>query len=206
MGEDNKTYSPSVGRNREVILQVLKQYLSKGDRVLEIGSGTGEHAVYFGQELSGLHWVTSDQKENHQKIKEWLKFAALKNVHGPETLKIGVDDITDFSTKPFTHIFTANTLHIMSWKECKSLFKMCGKRLRESSLVIFYGPFNYNGDYTSESNKAFDQSLKERNQKSGIRSFEDVEAAMKKSGFKLLKDHEMPANNRLLVFERLAFN
>jgi cyclopropane fatty-acyl-phospholipid synthase-like methyltransferase len=197
-----KVYSPSVARNREPILEILKQYLGADDRVLEIGSGTGEHAVFFAEALKDLHWITSDIPKNHAMITEWLKFAQLKNIHGPEKLVIGKDD---FPQKPFTHVFTANTLHIMSWKECKSLFKLVGKRLREGSVVFFYGPFNYDGKYTSEGNERFDQSLKERDEKSGIRGFEDVTNGMKKAGFKLLKDHEMPANNRLLIYERLPY-
>ena len=198
-----KAYSPSVARNKDHILAVLCEYLGDDDRVLEIGSGTGEHAIHFGSSLPGVHWVTSDIKKNHPMIKEWLKSAQLKNLHGPETLKIGDDDFP--GKKPFTHVFTANTLHIMSWKECKSLFKLCGRRLREGALVFFYGPFNYGGAFTSPSNEEFDQMLKQRDEKSGIRAFEDIQGAMKKSGFKLLKDHEMPANNRVLIFERLSY-
>jgi len=198
----DREHAPSVERNKEAILAVIRQFLNKNDRVLEIGSGTGEHAIHFATTLKDLHWITSDVKENHPMIKEWLKFSQLKNVHGPETLKVGVDD---FSTRPFTHVFTANTLHIMSWKECKSLFKLCGKRLREGCLVFIYGPFNYDEKFTSQSNEEFDQRLKERSSKSGIREFAAVCSGMKKSGFKLLKDNEMPANNRLLIFERLPF-
>ncbi len=197
-----KVYSPSVARNKEPILEVLKQYLGEDDRVLEIGSGTGEHAIHFAKALPDIHWVTSDVPKNHPMITEWLKFAQLKNIHGPEKLEVGKHD---FPEKPFSHVFTANTLHIMSWKECKSFFKLIGKRLREGSVVFIYGPFNYGGEYTSESNKSFDLSLKGRNEKSGIRGFEDVCKGMNKAGFKLLKDHEMPANNRLLIFERLPY-
>lgn len=197
-----KAYSPSVARNRQPILDVISQYIGKDDRVLEIGSGTGEHAVYFAGQLKETHWIASDRKENHPTIKAWLKEAKLKNLHGPEALCVGVDDFP--GKKPFTHVFSANTLHIMSWKECKSLFKLCGKRLREGSLVLFYGPFNYEGKFTSESNELFNQSLKSRDEKSGIRDFEDIQKSMTKAGFKLLKDQEMPANNRLLIFERLS--
>lgn len=197
-----KVFSPSVARNRDPILAVLSLYLGKDDRVLEIGSGTGEHAIHFAGALKDLHWITSDVEENHSMITEWLKSAQLKNLHGPELLKIGKND---FPERPFTHVFTANTLHIMSWKECKSLFKLVGKRLREGSLVFFYGPFNYGGRYTSPGNEEFDNSLKRRGSGSGLRDFEDVLNSMLKAGFKLLKDHEMPANNRLLIFERLPF-
>jgi cyclopropane fatty-acyl-phospholipid synthase-like methyltransferase len=198
----NKASSPSVARNQEPILEILKLYLNKDDRVLEIGSGTGEHAIHFANGIEGLHWVTSDVKENHPTIKEWLKSAKLKTVHGPELLKVGVDD---FPKKPFSHVFTANTLHIMSWKECKTLFKLFGKRLREGSLVFIYGPFNYAGKFTSPSNEQFNQWLKDRDEKSAIRDFEDVQNSMAKAGFKLLIDNEMPANNRLLIFERLPY-
>lgn len=195
--------APSTERNREPIFAVLSKYIGNAEgRLLEIGSGTGQHAVYFGEKFPKLHWVTSDQKENHADIASWLRHAKLKNVHGPETLCIGVDD---FPKGKFDYIFTANTLHIMEWKECKSLFKLLGKRLREGSLVFIYGPFNYKGKFTSESNEKFDEWLKERNPKSGIRNFEDVVNSMEKFGFKLLEDAAMPANNRTLIFERLIF-
>lgn len=195
-----KPYSPACDRNKDAILEILKLYDISESRVLEIGTGTAQHAVYFASKLPKLHWVCSDVKENHGGIKTWLKEAKLPNVHGPEVLKVGVDDFP--GKKPFDVVFTANTLHIMSWKEDKALFKLLGKRLREASLVFIYGPFNYNGNFTSDSNQMFDQSLKARDPQSGIRHFEDVTSAMEKKGFKLLKDHEMPANNRLLVFEK----
>lgn len=198
-----KKYSEACERNKEPILKVLSQYLQSEGRLLEIGSGTGQHAVYFGENLPKIQWVTSDLPKNHPSITAYLKAAQQKNVHGPETLKISKDD---FPKRPFNYVFSANTLHIMSWKECKTLFKLLGKRLREGSLVFFYGPFNYDNKFTSESNERFHQSLKLRSEKSGIRNFEDVLSQMKKSGFKKIDDHEMPANNRLLVFERLAFS
>lgn len=194
--------SPSVARNRDHILKILEQYVEKAGRLLEIGSGTGEHAIYLAKNLPKLQWVTSDIKPNHPNIKAWLKEAKLPNVHGPEVLKIGKDD---FPRGKFDFVFTANTLHIMSWKEDKSFFKLLGKRLREGSKVFIYGPFNYEGKFTSPSNEEFDGWLKERDPKSGIRNFEDVIQNMNKFGFEIVCDHEMPANNRLLVFERLKF-
>ncbi len=198
-----KINSPSVQRNKDPIYEVLKQYLRPDTRLIEIGSGTGEHAIYFGEKFPSTHWVTTDTVENLSNITAWLQEAKLKNVHGPEKLKVGEDDFP--GKRPFDYVFTANTLHIMSWKEDKSFFKLIGKRLREGCLAFIYGPFNYGGNYTSDSNREFDGWLKNRDEKSGIRNFEDVESNMKKAGFKLLKDHEMPANNRLLVFERLPF-
>lgn len=197
------SHAPSVERNKEPILQVLKEYLDGEGRLLEIGSGTGEHGIFFSEQFPKLHWVTSDQSINFPVLKSNLKNAKIPNLHGPETLQIGKDD---FPKGGFDYVFTANTLHIMSWKEDKGLFKLLGRRLREGSLVFIYGPFNKDGQFTSDSNAQFDTWLKDRNSKSGIRNFEDVASNMKKMGFKLLKDHEMPANNRLLVFERLAFS
>lgn len=197
-----KKIAPSVDRNKQAILDILKIYITKG-RLLEIGSGTGQHAVYFAEHFRNLHWVTSDVKPNHPDIKAWLAEAKLKNIHGPEVLKIGKDD---FPKGAFDYVFTANTLHIMSWKENKALFKILGKRLRERSLVFFYGPFNYEGEFTSQSNENFNTWLKERNPLSGIRNYEDVRINMEKVGFEFIEDHEMPANNRVLVFERLPFS
>ena len=198
----NKPFSPACERNQEPILKILNRYNLSEGRLLEIGSGTGQHAVFFAEKFPKLHWVCSDVEGNHNGIKQWLKEAKLSNIHGPEKLVVGKDDFP--GKRPFDYVFSANTLHIMSWKEDKALFKLLGKRLREASLVFFYGPFNYKGEFTSASNKDFDAHLKERNPQSGIRNFEDVEGAMVKNGFKLLQDHEMPANNRILVFERLA--
>lgn len=195
-----KELIPSVERNHKPILDILKQYLVGNTRLLEIGSGNGQHAVIFANHFKDLYWVTSDRKSEHANIKSTLSSAKCSNVAGPISLEIGVDDINE---KPFDYVFSANTLHIMEWKENKVLFKLLGKRLREGALVFFYGPFNYDGKFTSPSNEEFDKWLKERNPKSGIRHFEDIQNAMIKSGFKLLKDHPMPSNNRILVFERL---
>lgn len=194
--------SPSTIRNREPILDILKKYIIGAKKILEIGSGGGEHAVYFSDYFSQATWTTSDQFENHSLIKYRILESKLKNIKGPCQLKVGVDD---FPKGVFDYVFTANTLHIMSWKECKALFKLLGKRLREGSVVFFYGPFNYANEFTSESNRQFDNWLKQRQSHSGIRNFEEVQASMNKFGFKLLEDHQMPANNRLLVFERLEF-
>jgi cyclopropane fatty-acyl-phospholipid synthase-like methyltransferase len=194
--------SPSALRNREPIYNILSQYITADSRLLDIGSGDGTHAMFIASKINGLHWITTEQKENIGLLTKNLKEAKCKNIHGPEILKIGVDD---FPKGSFDYVFTANTFHIMPWKEVKSCIKLFGKRLREGALVFIYGPFNYQGKFTSKSNMEFDQWLKNRASHMGVRHFEDVEKGMKKAGFKLLQDHTMPANNRLLVFERLAF-
>lgn len=198
----NEAYSPAAENNKGPILEVLKKYIHGEKRLLEIGSGTAQHAIHFAKHFEQLRWITSDVAENHPIISAALKKENLKNVFGPEKLKIGEDD---FPKGSFDFVYTANTLHIMSWKENKTMFKLLGKRLREGSMVFFYGPFKYKGHFTSPSNQEFDSYLKEQNIKSGIRNFEDVLKNMTDYGFKLVNDHEMPVNNRLLVFARQAF-
>ncbi len=200
--KSNENYSAAADNNKGPILEVLKKYIRGEKRLLEIGSGTGQHAVHFAKHFPQLQWITSDLSRNHLPLSNFLKKEKISNVHGPEKLEIGVDD---FPKGSFDFVFTANTLHIMSWKENKTLFKLLGKRLREGSMAFFYGPFKYKGEFTSESNRDFDAYLKEQNIKSGIRNFEDVEKNMIEHGFKLINDHEMSVNNRLLVFAREAF-
>lgn len=198
----NENYSAAADNNKAPILEVLKKYIKGEKRLLEVGTGTAQHAVHFAKHFEKLMWVTSDVAKNRSAINAVLVKEKLPNLFGPEKLEIGVDD---FPKGSYDFVFTANTLHIMSWKECKTLFKLLGKRLREGSMVFFYGPFKYKGEFTSASNGEFDAHLKEQNIKSGIRNFEDVEKNMTDYGFKLVNDHEMPANNRLLVFSREAF-
>jgi len=198
----NENYSAAADNNKAPILEVLKEYIHGEKRLLEIGSGTAQHALHFAKHFEQLKWVTSDVEENHPTINAVLKKEKINNIYGPEKLKVGEDD---FPKGSFDFVFTANTLHIMSWKENKTLFKLLGKRLREGSMVFIYGPFKYNGDFTTPSNREFDSYLKEKNIKSGIRNFEDVKKNMTDYGFKLINDHEMPVNNRLLVFVREAF-
>lgn len=193
-----KPFSPACERNREPILKVLKDVISPEDRkLLEIGSGTGQHAVYLAPHFPHMIWVTSDVRENHAGIKMWLEESGAPNIIGPGEFQVGKDD---FPQGNFDVVFTANTFHIMNWKECKTLMKMLGQNLQEGSQVLIYGPFNYQGKFTSQSNADFDASLKERDTLMGIRNIEDVTTNMRKNGFLLSQDYEMPANNRLLLF------
>jgi len=196
----NKPFSQACEENKDPILKVLKEFIDyKKKRLLEVGSGTGQHAFYFASHFKHLEWYTSDIKDNHSCIIEWSKESNTKNIKGPLKFQAGVDE---FPRLQFDVVYTANTLHIMSWKEVKTLLKKFGKHLRQDSLVIIYGPFNYNDNYTSESNKSFDRMLKEKDPNSGIRSFENIHNIMLSNNFKLIKDCEMPANNRTLVFKK----
>lgn len=198
-----KPYSAACDRNKEPILEVLKDFISSEDRrLLEVGSGTGQHAVYFAPHFPFLEWYPSDLPRNIAGIKLWLKEANLRNIQEPVKLEIGKQE---FPKLKFDIIYTSNTFHIMHWKECKTFMKMMGHRLREGSRAMIYGPFKYNGEFTSESNAKFDEQLKANDPSSGIRNFEDINNAMIKNGFELLLDHDMPANNRMLIYNRLKF-
>lgn len=198
-----KPYSAACERNQEPILEILQQVILPSDRrLLEVGTGTGQHAVYFAPHFPQLEWHPTDLSENLPGMKLWFQEARVPSIQKPVRLDVGKDD---FPKLKFDVVFTANTFHIMHWKECKSFMKLLGNRLREGSRFIVYGPFKYDGKYTSESNSEFDNSLKERDPLMGIRSFEDIHNSMIKNGFELLDDFEMPANNRMLVFQRLKF-
>lgn len=199
-----KPFSPACERNRIPILKVMQDLITSSDsRLLEIGSGTGQHAVYLAPHFPHMIWVTSDVKENHYGIQLWLAESGAPNIIGPGVFKVGEDP---FPNGHFDVVFTANTFHIMPWYLCEELMDQLGKNLDAGAKVMIYGPFNYNGKYTSDSNREFDESLRQRDPLMGIRDFEEVVRYMEKRAFGLLKDNEMPANNRLLVFEKKLLN
>ena len=198
-----KPYSPACDRNKEPILEILKQVITKDDRrLLEIGSGTGQHAVFLAPHFPQVEWYPTDVTANLKGISMWMAESDARNVQKPARMEVGKDELPKLK---FDLIFTANTFHIMGWKECKSLIKQFGGRLREGARVVIYGPFKYGGNFTSPSNEEFDGMLKEKNPSSGIRNFEDVNNAMVKNGFELEMDEAMPANNQMLVYRRLKF-
>lgn len=193
-----KPFSESCERNREPILTILREVFAQPARILEIGSGTGQHAVHFGAALPHVIWQTSDLSANHAGIRVWLDDAALPNVLPPLALDVN----GPWPDKLFDGVFTANTLHIVSWDEGRKLIAGAGKVLRPGGRLMIYGPFNYRGAYTSDSNARFDEWLKSRAVHSGIRDFEAVAKCAGINGLALENDHAMPANNRLLVFAK----
>ncbi|WP_413583206.1 DUF938 domain-containing protein [Bdellovibrio sp. HCB288] len=196
-------HSPSAERNKEPILEVLKKVIRAEDqRLLEVGSGTGQHAVYLAPFFPKMEWQPTEVSENLPALKARIKEEGSPNIKTPYRMKVGEDD---FPIRSYDVILTINTFHIMSWKECKTFIKLISGRLQEGGKVLIYGPFNYNGKFTAPTNEEFDKTLREANPQSGIRAFEDVISAMFKNEFELVKDYEMPANNRLLYFRRLKF-
>lgn len=192
-----KPFAESCEQNKHVILDVLRETFIDAGKVLEIGSGTGQHAVFFAEQLPYLAWQTSDRDEHHAGIQLWLDESRLGNLLPPFSLDVSQSDWPD---EKYDYIFTANTLHIMHWDMVEKLFAGIGNVLADGGKFTVYGPFNYNGSYTSESNARFDDWLKARDPQSAIRHFEDCNALAEKSGMTLLADHDMPANNRILVW------
>ena len=196
----DKPHAPACERNREPILAVLRRHFADRRRVLEIGSGTGQHAVSFGAALPHVEWQASDRPEYHDGIRTWMAEAALPNVLPPLTLDVAVD--SDWPGRGFDAAFSANTLHILSWPEVVACFAGLGRVLTDEARVVIYGPFNVDGRFTSESNAAFDDWLKARDARMGIRDLAAVDALARAIGLCLIEDVPMPANNRCLVWQR----
>lgn len=193
-----KPYASACDRNRDPILAVLRERFADRRRVLEIGSGTGQHAVYFAAALPHLVWQTSEVAEQLPGLRLWLDEAALPNTPAPLAL-----DVNDALPQgEFDAVFTANTLHIMGWAEVQRLFMLLPRVMSADALLTVYGPFNYQGRFTSASNAAFDASLRSGDARRGIRDFEAVDELAQASGLVLLEDRAMPANNRCITWQR----
>ncbi len=190
-------YSEACEQNKDPILKVLIEVFQDCHHVLEIGSGTGQHAVYFAEHLPHLIWQPSDLHENLSGIQAWVNEARLLNVDPPIEL-----DVCDhpWNIVKTDAIFTANTLHIMSWEMIEQFFLGIGNVLDEHGVLFIYGPFSYNGAHTSLSNARFDQYLKQRDPQSGVRDFVDVNHLAQQQGLELAQDYAMPINNRSLVW------
>jgi cyclopropane fatty-acyl-phospholipid synthase-like methyltransferase len=199
MNAPNKPYAESCDQNRDPIFEIIQPLLKNKKSVLEIGSGTGQHAVYFAQKMPHLIWQTSDQQLYHDGIKLWLDDIKLDNTPAPIALNVSTDTWPNLT---FDTIFSANAVHIMAWDNVVDLFKHAPNLLETGGLFILYGPFNYNQQYTSESNARFDIWLKQRDPQSAIRDFEALNILANNTGMVLQSDHALPANNRILVWAK----
>lgn len=197
-----KPHAPSCDRNRDPILAVLREHFADCRRVLEIGSGTGQHAVHFAAAMPPLDWQCSEFADNLPGIRLWLDEAGLRNTPAPIALDVAHGPWP--AAGGFDAVFTANTLHIMGWAEVEAFFAGVGQVLRDApgGTLVVYGPFNYGGAYTSDSNRDFDVWLKARDPRSAIRDFEAVDALAAAAGLRLAADVAMPANNRCLAWQR----
>lgn len=197
----SKQFSSASERNREPILAVLRDELAASRNVLEIGSGTGQHAVFLAEHMPHLTWQTSDLPQNHASILAWMQEAQRPNVLPPLILDM---EQPQWPMQTFDAVFTANTCHIMAWYQVETMFRGAAALLAAGGKLCVYGPFNYDGQFTSAGNAQFDASLREQAPHMGIRDSEAVYALAQQQGLQLQADHAMPANNRLLVWQRVA--
>jgi cyclopropane fatty-acyl-phospholipid synthase-like methyltransferase len=193
-----KPFAHACERNREPILEVLREHYADRRHVLEIGSGTGQHAVHFAAALPHLIWQTSERAEHLPGIRTWLDEAALPNTPSPIVLDVAENA---WRITRYDAIFSANTLHIMAWSEVERLFAHLPKIMTADAVLAIYGPFNIDGRFTSESNAAFDASLKQRAAHMGIRDLEAVDVLAAKAGLRRIANHALPANNRCVVWK-----
>ena len=203
---DTKPFAESCLRNRDPILAVLQPLLAGRKQVLEIGSGTGQHAVHFAAALPQLVWQCSDHADHLPGMRLWLDEAGLPNTPPP----IALQAVPGHGLQPappagqFDAVFTANTLHIMSWEAVCALLDGVAALLPQGGVFAAYGPFKRDGRFTSDSNRDFDAWLKARDAASGIRDREAVDAQAAVHGLRRVHSHQLPANNELLVWQRGA--
>jgi cyclopropane fatty-acyl-phospholipid synthase-like methyltransferase len=196
-----KPFSESSEQNKMPILSVLKRFFSDRENVLEIGSGTGQHAVFFAEAFPQTQWTASDQAEYLHGIQMWINDSGLANLCGPALLDVNQNV---WPLNSADAVFSANTVHIMSWQSVEKMFAGIGRVLTAEGCFCLYGPFNYNGQFSSESNARFDLWLKQRDPQSGVRDFEALQELADKAGLEFIEDIEMPANNRILVWKKFS--
>jgi SAM-dependent methyltransferase len=196
-----KPFSEACERNRGPILSVLKRIFSDRKSVLEIGSGTGQHAACFAPELPRLTWQPSDVAEHLPGIRRWVEEAGAPNLRFP--ILLDVDE--SWPALSVDASYSANTCHIMSWPQVERMFRGVGEVLQPGGIFCAYGPFNYGGRHTSESNARFDAELRVRDPQSGLRDIEALLALGEREYLEKEEDIAMPANNRLLVFRRSSY-
>jgi len=194
-------YSDACERNKEPILTVLRQYFTTPGLILEIGSGTGQHAVYLAEQLPHLRWQPSDRAENLAAIEQWRQASGLATIQPVLELDVRHES---WPLARADGVFSANTAHIMSWAMVQDFIAGVGRVLRPGAYFCLYGPFNYQGQFTSSSNAQFDASLRSSDPNMGIRDFEAMDTLAQQSGMILIDDHAMPANNRILVWQRTS--
>ncbi|QTL36540.1 DUF938 domain-containing protein [Pseudoalteromonas viridis] len=195
----DKPFSQACENNKHPILEKIRPYVSEVASVLEVGSGTGQHAAFFARALPHLEWQCSDLAINHAGIQMWCEDSGATNLPAPLTLDLSS---TPWPVNEVPAIYTANTLHIVTEALVEAFFAGVKQHLSSGGILMIYGPFNYHGQFTSASNQEFDAFLRSRDPDSGIRDIEWICALAKSAGLTLHADNTMPANNRLLVFKR----
>ncbi len=190
--------SPAAERNKAPILDALRTRIRRGQSILEIGSGTGQHVVHFASALPGIHWVPSEHPEAVPMLRARVEASGLANIDPPRILDVA----SAWPLLEVDGVYSANTSHIMSWEEVGCMFRGVGQLLRGGRFFL-YGPFNRDGRYTSASNLDFDRSLRMRNPHMGLRNDVDLVALGRQCALELQDDLEMPSNNRMLVWQSI---
>jgi cyclopropane fatty-acyl-phospholipid synthase-like methyltransferase len=190
-------FSAACERNKDPILEILSRRFADRSQVLEIGSGTGQHAVYFSRALRHLTWHPTEQLAYLPDLAERARIEGPANLRTPTLLDVSQ---SVWPVRSVDALFTANTLHIMSWPEVTAFFRGVGSVLSPHGVLCVYGPFRYDGRYTSDSNREFDRMLKDRDPNSGLRDIREVTALALQYGLRVDEDNDLPANNRLIVF------
>jgi cyclopropane fatty-acyl-phospholipid synthase-like methyltransferase len=193
-------FSEACERNKAPILEVLRVAFADRTQVLEIGSGTGQHAVHFAAHLTHLIWHPTEQLAYLSDLASRVKLEGTRNLRQPTVLDVKQ---TLWPLRSVDALFSANTLHIMGWAEVEAMFRGVDAVLSPRGVVCIYGPFRNKGRYTSDSNRDFDLMLKERDPLSGLRDLSDLNVLAERHALRLRVDHDLPANNRLLEFVRL---
>ena len=195
----DKPFAEYAERNGGPILDVLTDEFAATSRVLEIGSGTGQHAARFAAAMPHLMWQTSDLAENHPGITAWVNDANLDNLLAP----LHLDVLTaEHSPAAYDCVFSANTAHIMSFDAVTRMFALVGEGLMDRGVFCLYGPFRRAGEFNTESNARFDQALRSRDPEMGIRDLEDLDALATANGMRRQRLYAMPANNHIAVWQR----
>lgn len=193
----DKPFSQACENNKQPILDILSRVLAHKKILLEIGSGTGQHAAYFAPRLMHLEWHTSDMPDKHLGIAAWLVDMKVDNLHSPLAFTIGAT-----STWPLVNVdavYTANTTHIMQPSDTKLMMKLVANNLLSGGVFCQYGPYNFQGQYSSESNQSFDQRLSEQGC-GGIRDIDELILWAKP--LILIETISMPANNFMLIWQK----
>ncbi|MDZ7963562.1 MAG: DUF938 domain-containing protein [Nostoc sp. DedSLP03] len=205
-----RKYAPATERNREPILEVLLQVLPENGTILEIASGTGEHAVFFASRLKDYLWLPTDvNPQSRASIISWTEHNVCDNVYAPLDLDakepvwaVENDGLDWLNTKPIVAIVNINMIHISPWSACLGLMAGAGRILKAGGILYLYGPFKQGGEHTAASNAAFDEYLRTENPEWGVRNLDDVIAVARAQNLILQQIYQMPANNLSVVFQR----
>lgn len=193
----DKPLAPATDRNKQAILGVIREEFRNCASILEIGSGTGQHAVHFAAELGHVTWQTSDVEENQAGILAWLRDASLDNVREPLVLDVMDDPVL---TGDYDGVFSANTAHIMSFEAVEKMISLAGSVLRDGGVFVLYGPFRQDGEFNTVSNAEFHQSLRQRDPDMGIRHLEDLDRLAGAGDMRRTRLYAMPSNNHIAVW------